>query len=74
MIPILGLTLRAASRARSRSNGTNGRRSILVTSIRSAVANMLAYFSGLSSPSVTDSRTTRTASPRSKAAGQTRSQ
>ena len=44
----------------------------LFSSISSAAANMSGYLSGLSSPSVTDSTTTLCASPRSKAAGQTR--
>src|SRR5512132_2523589 len=71
-ISISGLVRRANAEQRSGSNGTNGSRSTLVTSISSAAANILAYFSGLSSPSVTDNSTTRAASPRSKAAGQTR--
>ena len=41
-------------------------------SSRSAAWNMSGYLSGLSSPSVTDRMTTLCASPRSKAAGQTR--
>ena len=44
----------------------------MLSSIRSAAANMSGYFSGLSSPSVTESTTTLCASPRSNAAGQTR--
>ena len=63
----------APSRSRGRGrNCTYGARSILLSSMRSAARNMSGYLSGLSSPSVTDRITTLCASPRSKAAGQTR--
>ena len=55
-----------------RSNCTASAMSILLMITRSAFRKMVGYFSGLSSPSVTDSRTTRLSSPRSKDAGQTR--
>ena len=66
------LRLRAWSSSRRRSKSTWGRRSILLTTTRSAAANMVGYFSGLSSPSVTEMTTTRACSPTSKSAGHTR--
>lgn len=44
----------------------------MLSSIRLAAANICGYFSGLSSPSVTDSTATLWRSPRSKLAGQTK--
>jgi ankyrin repeat protein len=60
---------RSSARA---SNSTAAARSTLVTTTTSAVLKTVGYLSGLSSPSVTDRRTTRSASPRSNVAGQTR--
>src|SRR5271165_1838874 len=67
-----GLTRKALARHWPMSKSRCGRRSALLSSMRSAVTNMSGYLSGLSSPSVTESTTTLRASPRSKAAGQTR--
>ena len=44
----------------------------MLTTSRSAAENMWGYFSGLSSPSVTEMTTTRAVSPRSNSAGHTR--
>ena len=60
-----GRTARMFRAAASGSNSTAAARSILVMMAASAVLKMVGYFSGLSSPSVTESRTTRRFSPRS---------
>src|ERR1022692_1047528 len=67
-----GLTRCAHSIAKPTSNSRYGSRSHLLSSSSDAARNMSGYFSGLSSPSVTDHTTTLWASPRSNAAGQTR--
>jgi hypothetical protein len=67
-----GLTRRAKAMQRSTSKFRYGSRSTLFTSISALAANMSGYFSGLSSPSVTDRMATLAASPRSHIAGQTR--
>ena len=67
-----GFTRRAIAMQRSTSKRRCGSRSVLLSSMSSAAANMSEYLSGLSSPSVTDSTTILAASPRSHSAGQTR--
>src|SRR5262245_30599462 len=67
-----GLIRCACSRKRSTSNDTYGSRSTLFRTRTFPARNMCGYLSGLSSPSVTDTTTTRTRSPRSNSAGQTR--
>ena len=67
-----GLTRSALAMQAATSKSRCGSRSDLLSSIRSAAANMSGYLSGLSSPSVTENTTTLCASPRSNAAGQTR--
>ena len=67
-----GLSFLTSAACRSRSKSTYGSRSVLVTRTRSAWRNMCGYFTGLSSPSVTDASTTLACSPRSNRAGQTR--
>ena len=47
------------------SNSTASARSTLVTTATSELLKMVGYFSGLSSPSVTESKTSRRFSPRS---------
>ena len=64
--------LRARASQRSTSKSTYGSRSVLLTTTRSAAANIPGYFSGLSSPSVTEMTTTLRDSPRANSAGQTR--
>jgi hypothetical protein len=72
IIRVPGLIERAYSWHRSTSKSTYGSRSTLLTTTRSAAANMYGYFSGLSVPSVTEMTTTLARSPRSNSAGQTR--
>ena len=67
-----GFTRRARSMQRATSNFTCGSRSVLFRIISCEAANMSGYFSGLSSPSVTERMATLAASPRSHTAGQTR--
>src|SRR4051794_33646035 len=69
---VRGFTARRCAVNRSTSKSTYGSRSVLVSTTRSAVANMCGYFSGFSSPSGVETTTTRTSSPRSNSAGQTR--
>ncbi|MNH29147.1 hypothetical protein D3C79_893590 [compost metagenome] len=57
---------------RATSKLTWGSRSVLLMIISWAAANMSGYFSGFSSPSVTERMATLYFSPRSKPAGQTR--
>ena len=58
------------ARTASSSNSTAVARSIFVTMATSALLKMVGYFKGLSSPSVTESRTRRRLSPRSYDDGQ----
>src|SRR5262249_21136996 len=64
-----GFTRRAWARHCSTSKSRCGRRSTLLSTITSLARNMWGYFSGLSSPSVTDMITTLVCSPRSQRAG-----
>ena len=72
MISISGLTSRAQTMHFSTSKLRYGSKSTLLSNISEAAANICGYFSGLSSPSVTESTATLCFSPRSKLAGQTR--
>jgi murein L,D-transpeptidase YcbB/YkuD len=56
---------RCARSAATETPGRAGRRSVLVSTTRSAARNITGYLSGLSSPSVTESATTFAAWPRS---------
>src|SRR4051812_6007300 len=67
-----GCTASRLCRKRSRSTSRCGMRSSLLTSTRSQVRNMSGYFSGLSSPSVTEETMTRASSPTWNSAGHTR--
>ena len=67
-----GFTRRASSMQRATSKRTCGKRSTLLSTMSEAAANMSGYFSGLSSPSVTERMATFAASPRSHTAGHTR--
>jgi hypothetical protein len=51
-----GLTRRMSLTAAVKSNSTASAKSIFVTTATSAELKIVGYFSGLSSPSVTDSR------------------
>src|SRR5712664_2802201 len=64
-----GFTFRAYSKKRSRSNWRCGSKSSLFRTSTSQARNMWGYFSGLSSPSVTEAITTLGPSPRSKERG-----
>jgi hypothetical protein len=59
-------------RAASQSNSTAAASSFLLMTATSALLKIVGYFSGLSSPSVTDISTSRRFSPRSYEDGQTR--
>jgi hypothetical protein len=72
MIRIPGRTDSMLAQAASRLKSQASARSIFVMAAMSAVLNSPGYLSGLSSPSVTDSRARRTDSPRSQLVGQTR--
>jgi hypothetical protein len=60
------------ARAAASSNSTAVARSILVMTATSALLNIVGYFSGLSSPSLTESSTRRKSSPRSYDDGHTK--
>src|SRR5208282_1354295 len=67
-----GRTVSMLRMAAPRSNSTAAARSIFVRTATSALLKIVGYFSGLSSPSVTDIRTSRMFSPRSYEDGHTR--
>lgn len=60
-----GLTCSTCARKAASSKSTASARSVLVTTTRFARPKAVGYFSGLSSPSVTEASTTRSVSPRS---------
>ena len=67
-----GLTWSRLARKRSSEKSRWGSRSILLTSTSSHARNISGYFSGLSSPSVTDEIIARLSSPTRNSAGHTR--
>src|SRR6266566_218553 len=64
-ICIRGRTLSMFQRAAARSESAASAKSILVMIATSELLKMVGYFNGLSSPSVAESRTKRSSSPRS---------
>ena len=68
----VGLTPERLARNSSRSKSRCGSRSILFTTTTSAARNMTGYFSGFSSPSVTEKTIARASSPTRNSAGHTR--
>ena len=67
-----GCTVSRRARHLSTSKSTCGSRSILFSTTSSHARNISGYFSGLSSPSVTEATITRASSPTRNSAGQTR--
>jgi hypothetical protein len=71
-ICIPGRTDSMLFRAAFQSNSTAAESSFFVITATSALLKIVGYFCGLSSPSVTDIKTSRRFSPRSYEDGQTR--